>query len=325
MRKIHRDQCVVYTVWLAVVLVCCTGATCVPKRQIQELRPVPIFTTPPTIEQLTEVLNRTSQIQSLQSNSVSIRFNNETTLNATVSWLRERNFRMSASIAGFRGLDVGSNQDAFWTTVRMGMTPELFYARHDEFEAQRQRRILPVSPLWLIEALGVVSFDPNMLVQLPVTQADGMLQLTTNVPSPIGNFQRMLVVDPQYGFTRQIFLKDPNNRLVAQAQQSKHEFYSAIQTSLPHQVKIQLDTELDPPIALDVSIGSYLLNGITGDVGSQFNFPSTNGFTPINIAQPLGGSAGAPLQVPPPPMPVPNTPSYRNTQRGVPWEGAVIR
>jgi hypothetical protein len=304
---------------------CCTGATCIPKRQLQELKPVPVFQTPPTLEQLSEVLNRTSQIQSLQSNAVSIKVNNETSLSATVSWLRERNFRMSASIAGIRGLDVGSNQDAFWTTVRLGMTPDLYYARHDEFEAQVNRRILPVSPLWLIEALGVVSFDPNLLTQDPVAQADGLLQLTTKVPSPIGDFQRILVVDPQFGFARQIFLKDPSNRLVAQAQQSKHEYYSAIQTSLPHQVKIQLIPVMDPPIELDISVGSYLLNGLTGGVGSQFQFPNTNGYQVINIAQPMSGTGSPVLQVTPPPTPIPNGPTYRGSMRGVPWEGAVIR
>jgi len=310
---------------MGIVLFCATGATCIPKRQLNEFKPVPMFTTPPTLQQLAEALNRTSLVQSLQSNSVSVRVNNETTLNSTLTWMRERNFRMTASVAGFRGLDLGSNQEAFWMTIRIGMTPNLFYATHNDFDSQTVRRILPVSPLWLIEALGVTSFDPSTLTQEPVAQADGMIQLTTSVQSAIGPFQRIQVVDPKYGFTRQVFLKDPTGRLVAQAQQSNHEFYSEIQASLPHQVKIQLIPVMDPPIELDISIGSYVLNGMSGNNGSQFAFPNTNGFQLINIAEPLGGTSNSPLPVAPPPVAVPMNPSYHSSLRGVPQDSFIQR
>lgn len=311
--------------FVCIVLFCSTGATCIPKRQLNELKPVPIFNTPPTLEQLAEVLNRTSQVQSLQSNSVSVKVNNETSLNSTLTWMRERNFRMTASIAGFRGLDLGSNQDAFWMTIRIGMTPNLFYARHDDFDAQQVRRVLPVSPLWLIEALGVTSFDPRTLTQEPVNQTDGMIQLSTYVQSAIGPFQRIQVVDPQFGFTRQVFLKDPSGRLVAQAQQTNHEYYSAIQASLPHKVKIQLIPAMDPPIELDISIGSYVVNGMSGNSGTQFAFPNTNGFQLINIAEPLGGATNSPLPVAPPPAAAPMNPSYHSSLRGVPQDNFIQR
>lgn len=321
-----RAYCSNLQTYLIVVIVFfATGATCIPKRQINELKPVPIFNTPPTLEQLAEVLNRTSQIQSLQSNSVSVKVNNETNLNSTLTWMRERNFRMTASIAGFRGLDLGSNQEAFWMTIRSGMTPQLFYASHADFDAQQVRRILPVSPLWLIEALGVTSFNPSDLALEPVTQPDGMIQLTTFVPSAIGPFQRTQVVDPKFGFTRQVFLKDPSGRFVAQAQQSNHEFYSAIQTSLPHKVKIQLDPAMDPEIELDISIGSYVVNGMTGDTGSQFAFPNMNGYQPINIAAPLGGAPNSPLPVAPPPAMAPMNPSYYSSLRGVSQDSFIQR
>ncbi|XZE19311.1 hypothetical protein SH449x_004628 [Pirellulaceae bacterium SH449] len=307
------------------VVFCSTGATCLPKRQLNELKPVPVFTVPPTLDQLTEVLNRTTQVHSLQSNSISVRVNQETSLSSTLTWMRERNFRMTASIAGFRGLDLGSNQDAFWMTIRIGMTPNLFYARHDEFDAQPVRRILPVSPLWLIEALGVTAFDPNSMIQEPVVQADGMIQLTTFVPSAGGNLQRILVVDPQFGFTRQIFLRDATGRLIAQSQQSNHEYYSEIQTSLPHKVKIQLDPAMDDRIELDITVGSYMVNGMSGNSGTQFAFPNTNGFQVINIAPPLASEPAAPLPIAPPPAQPQINPSFHSSLRGVPWDGVIQR
>lgn len=298
------------------------GASCMPKRTIPEFQPLPVFTEPPTLEQLSEVLNRTQSVQSLQSNSVTVRVNNEITLSTNLSWLREKNFRMTATIAGFKGFDMGSNNDAFWMTVRNGLTPELYYATHSEFDSQSTRRVLPISPLWLIEALGISNFDPYQLVQNPVTRADGLLELTTPVPSTVGVYQRTLVVDPKYGFTRQIFLRDPSGRLVANAQQSKHEFYSAIQSSLPHQVKVQLIPALDPPIELDISIGAYLINGMSSASDSLFQFPNTNGYQVVNLAQ---LNVGAPQAVTAPQVSQPQPLYPQTSYRGVPWDGSLVR
>lgn len=317
--------CVLRSSLVCLCVFCSTGATCIPKRQLNELKPTPVFTVPPTLDQLTEVLNRTTQVNSLQSNSISVRVNQETSLSSTLTWMREKNFRMTASIAGFRGLDLGSNQDAFWMTIRIGMTPNLFYARHDEFDAQPVRRILPVSPLWLIEALGVTGFDPSTMIQEPIVRADGMIELTTFVPSVGGNLQRSLIVDPQYGFTRQIFLRDATGRLIAQSQQSNHEYYSAIQTSLPHKVKIQLIPQMDEQIELDITIGSYMVNGMSGSSGTQFDFPNTNGFQSINIARPMGGEPALPLPIATPPAQPQINPSFHSSLRGVPWDGVIQR
>ncbi|MFN7890223.1 MAG: hypothetical protein ACK5OC_08035 [Pirellula sp.] len=320
MQRDPRNEFAFFVVILG-SLFCTTGATCLPKRKLPDFQPTPIFQTPPTIEQLAEVLNRTNGIQSLQSNSVSVRVNNEISLSSNLTWLRPRNFRMTATVAGFKGFDLGSNQDAFWMTMRNGMTPELIYAQHEQFEAQANRRMLPVSPMWLVEALGVIALDPYQMIQGPVTRADGMLEITTKVESPIGIYLRTLVVDPQFAFTKQIFLRDPSGRLVAIAQQSKHEYYASVQTSLPHQIKVQLIPALDPPIELDVTIDSYVVNGMTGAPSSQFTFPNTNGYSVTNLIDLNNGmsSGAAPPQVAPP------QPYPRSTYRGVPWEGTLVR
>jgi hypothetical protein len=311
----------VFCVSIVGLLFCTTGASCLPKRKLPDFQPTPIFQTPPTVDQLVEVLNRSNGIQSLQSNSVSVRVNNQISLSSNLTWQRPRNFRMTATVAGFKGFDLGSNQDAFWMTMRNGMTPELIYAPHDQFEAQVNRRMLPVSPMWLVEALGVIALDPYQMIQAPVTRADGMLEITTKVDSPIGAYQRTIVVDPRFGFTRQVFLKDPTERVVAIAQQSKHEHYSSVQTSLPHQIKVQLIPAFDPPIELDVSIDSYVVNGMNGASSSQFTFPSTNGYSVTNLIDLNNGMPSAVV----PPQVAPPQPYPRSTYRGVPWEGTLVR
>ena len=210
------------------------------RRAIPEFQPKPLFTTPPTLDQLAEAINRSRNIQSLQSNSVTVKVTGSSSINTNVTWAREKRFRMTASVAGVAGVDIGSNDEEFWMAIRGGLTKEMYYAKHIEFESQTDRPILPVSPVWLIQAMGVCEIDLTRLVQQPVTRADGMVELTTVEPSPIGNFTRTLVVDPKYGFSREVFLRDPSGRLVANAKQSKHEYYASAQTSLPHLVKVKL-------------------------------------------------------------------------------------
>ncbi len=62
---------------------------------------------------------------------------------------------------------------------------------------------------------------------------------------------------------------------------------------------------MDPPIELDISIGSYVVNGMSSNTGTQFAFPNTNGFQLINIAEPLNGGTVSPLPVSPPPIAAP--------------------
>ena len=250
---------------------------------------------------------------------MTVNVNKERTINTNITWAREKRFRMTASVAGIAGVDIGSNDEAFWMAIRGGLTKEMFFARHIEFESQMHRPVLPVSPVWLVQAMGVCELDVSRLSQQPVTRADGLVELTTIEPSPIGDYARTLVVDPKYGFSRQVFLRDPSGRLVANAQQSKHEFYSSVQTSLPHQVKVQLIPAGSPVLELDIAIASYVVNGLAPDNMTQFEMPSTNGYTLINLGQ-NGPQAVTPQQVAPPQSSYPQV-SYR----GVSWDGGIVR
>ena len=295
------------------------GATCIPKRANTEFQPTPLFNSPPTLDQLAEAINRSRNIQSLQSNSVTVNVNKERTINTNISWAREKRFRMTASVAGVAGVDIGSNDEAFWMAIRGGLTKEMYFARHIEFESQMDRPVLPVSPVWLVQAMGVCELDISRMPQQPVTRADGLVELTTIEPSPIGNFIRTLVVDPKFGFSRQVFLRDPTGRLVANAQQSKHEHYASVQASLPHLVKVQLIPAGSPVLEMDIAIASYVVNGLAPGSMTQFEMPSTNGYTLINLGQ-SGPQAVTPQQVA---LPQPSFPQV--SYRGVPWDGGIAR
>jgi hypothetical protein len=299
-----------------------SGATCIPRRNIPDFQPIPAFDAPPTREQLVDAINRTRNIQSLQSSSVNVTLNNERSVNANMAWARPRKFRMTASVAGVAGFDLGSNEESFWMTVRsFATTPDIYFARHDAFESQVDRRILPVSPVWLVEALGINDIDLQYLIQEPMTRADGFVEMTTYVPSPIGNYTRTLAVDPKYGFARQVFLRDPTGRLVANAHQSKHQYYPSVQTSLPHSVKVQLIPAGSPVMELDISIAAYVVNGLPTEDMTQFMMPDARSYNATDLAPPSQGHAQTV-----PPAVAPPQPTYpRTSYRGVHWDGAIDR
>ncbi len=292
-----------------------------PRRTIPDFQPVPLFNTPPNLEQLADAINRSRNVQSLQSNSVTVKVNNQNSINTNVTWSRPKRFRLTASVLGFAGVDIGSNDEAFWMAVRDGGQPTMFFARHSEFDLQVDRPVLPVSPEWLIQAMGVCELD-LMRVDArrpPRTRPDGMMEITTWEPSPIGNNYRTLIIDPKYGYCREVLLYDPSLRLVAHAKQSKHEYYASVQTSLPHQAKVQLLPSGSDPLELDISIASYVVNGLSPDNMKQFEMPSMSGYKPMDLGR-IGPQAVVPQQV------APAQPNYpQNAFRGVPWDGPIMR
>jgi hypothetical protein len=139
-----------------------------------------------------------------------------------------------------------------------------------------------------------------------------MVEITTWESTPIGTYYRTLIVDQKYGFCREVLLYDPSLRLVAQAKQFKHEYYASVQSSLPHQVKVQLLPSGSEPLELDIAIASYVVNGLSPDNVRQFDMPSIQGYKTEDLGR-RGPQAVVPQQVAPPQPLYPQV-SYRGVQ-----------
>ncbi len=304
--------------WLAsifaMIFFVSSGATCIPRRSLNEFQPPVLFQSPPDLVQLTEAINRTRTVHQLQSNAVTVRIPNIPTLAAKIVWERPRRFRMTGGLSRMTGtdFDIGSNDDMFWMASRHGNPPSLYYAHHDQFATQIDRQILPVSPEWLIEAMGIIEIDPTTVIGTPRSLADGLIEIESTIPSPIGQYRRTLHIDPKLGLVRQILLRDPSGRLLGSSLLSNHQFYQAIQASLPHKAKIQLIPSGSPPMSLEVDIGFYTVNDNQGDDPERWTAPSPAGYTLVDLVQLNGGQPNAirPPEYQPAPFAVPQT-SYR--------------
>ncbi len=280
--------------FLGLMVLCSTGATCIRRRPIQEFTPPVAFDSAPTLEQLCQVVNRSQRIQQLQSNAVTIRAPEVPPLTATMAWQRQRSFRVRAGVSRLTGndMDLGSNDQVFWMATRHGPAPQLYYAQHEQFDAQLSRQILPVSPLWLVEAMGVIEIDPYSVLGAPQMRADGMLEIQTAQASPAGQYLRTIVIEPKYGYVRQVLLRDPSGRLLANANLSDHEYYESVEYSLPRKIQVQLTPSGGPPINLELEVGYYAINSLEGNDPDRFTMPDFRGYQAIDLARVNGMSLG---------------------------------
>lgn len=297
--------------WLA-LLICltifpCGGATCARRRPMAEFTPPLVFEKPPTLAELLQQLNRTQAIERMNCGTVTLSSAEQSgELSGNLSWHRESDFRLQAYFGATRmlgdTLDAGSNSEGFWLLTKIpgpGERPTLYYARHDQFDAQSgPRRILPVSPLWIREALGVIEFDPEGQHQGPLELPNGKVEIRSLIPTVRGVYERIVIVEPTRAMIQQLILKDPDGRMVASAQQSEHQYYSAIDANLPHRVDLQLQPNDGPVLAFTLRIGFYTLNEIVGNEALRYVMPDPTGLAVVDLVQ-ANATAGQiqPVQV----------------------------
>ena len=300
-------HCLVRQVAVGWLLLCMcfvtTGATCARKRTISEFAPPVVFSQTPTLEQLMTHANQSLAIQRIESNTLTISSPDiMAKLSGNMQWERPHNFSLQAYI-GSRvlgtALAAGSNSEIFWLQTQTPPPATLYYARHDDFETQPgPRRILPVSPLWLREALGIVEFDPTFEHEGPLVRTDGKLEVRSLIPSPRGSYRRVVIFAPSTGAIEETVLYDQSGKLVARAQQSEHEYYSAIQGSLPHRVIVQLQPDEGPTMSFTIDVGLYLINQASNAQTTAFTLPDTTGLSTIDLVQ-YNARLGQQTAVPP--------------------------
>ena len=276
-----------------------SGCSLLRRRQTVQFPPPQVFQQDPTLPQIVDRVNRSLRITRLQSDNLTVSGPDmPTSLNGHIKWERPYNFKLEASLP-FLGtaLSAGSNEEMFWLQTQVPSPPSLYYARHDEFiQQQGPRTILPVSPLWLREAMGVIELDPTLPHEGPFLLPNDQLEVRTVIAldnnNPQNVYRRYIRINRRTGVIEETLLYDHTKRLIAQSKMSGHEYHSSVDYSLPRKAIIQLLPAGNPPISFTVEVGFYLINQDTGAVDS-FVMPDSRGLVTVNIAAatlPTGGS-----------------------------------
>ena len=282
---------------LAVLLVLFTagGASC-PNVLPQYVDPLPpALSETPSLAEVIHVVNANSdKIRSFQADEATIKVAGFPSLKTRIVYQQSKRFRLVADTPLGAGteVDLGSNDNLFWFWVHRNRPKNLYWCRHDRFATSGARRVLPVEPSWLIEALGVARLDPRGEHRGPERQADGSLKVWTRLRTPAGEMTKVTIIDPLRGWVREQHLYDPRYRLIASAVASGHvsvpvDGDSANRVVLPKHIEVHWPAA---ELSMKIDMGAVEINRL--DVSPEiWSKPSYSGWTDVDL-----GAAGAPAK-----------------------------
>lgn len=273
--------------WMMIAgMACCAGGCASFERPRNDLAGVPTMPPSPTLEQIIQAVNsNSSQIQSLSANQATLSVAEFPSLRANIVFERARRFRLRAEISAFTGpeVDLGSNEDLFWVWVKRTQPPTLYFCRHDQFAASPARRMIPIEPLWLIEALGINEFDPALPHQVPFPRSAGQLEIRTPLQTPEGPKTKITVVEAARGLVLGQYVYDQRGQLSVAAVASRHRRDPLSNRIVPRIVDISCPSA---QFAMRLDLGNAEVNRPLGNRAELFSMPSYPGWQMLDLGNP---------------------------------------
>lgn len=287
---------------VTVGLVATSGASC--PRSVYQATGHPVLPAEPSLEQVIEVVNQNNlQIGRFSTTNAEISASDmPTSLRASVAYERDRRLRVRAGTLLGPELDLGSNDELFWIWVRRNPQQALYYCRHDRFATSPIRQMLPIDPDWLIEALGINPFDPQLPHQGPFRLKGGALEIRTIRETADGPTTKITVVDGVRGLILGQYLFDPQGRLVASAAISEHRYDPVAGLTMARKVEIRCPAA---KCTMQIDLGNVRINRLAGDPRQLWSMPRYDDYPLVdlgnpNLQLPAPAPQGPPLQGPPP-------------------------
>jgi hypothetical protein len=280
----------------AVALVGLCGASCPQMVRQYKLPIVREQARAMLLDELVLAINENSQrVHSLTSTSATLSGPRFPSLRANIALERPRHFRLIAEKTGLSGteLDLGSNDELFWFWVKRSEPPALYFCRHDQFGASAARRVVPVEPEWLIEALGLVVLDREQITSGPAVVGRGRVRLELSLARPEGAWRKVLMVDQGNATVIEQHVYDEQGRLMASALLSRYQREPASGAMLPEEIEIEW-----PPIqlAMKIQLRDVKANQIAGDPAQLWTKPEYRGWANVDLADPNLRLPGAPVE-----------------------------
>jgi hypothetical protein len=288
------------TLSLAAVLIlfCGSGAHCTSRltAPFYVAAPnAPIVLSPgATLTQVIDAVHANSaRVVTLSTNNASISSAGLPRLSGRIAVEAPRRFRLVAGLGlGDTQIDLGSNDDLFWIWSQQSQPPAILFCRHDQFEQSAARRLAPIEPRWLIDALGLVTFRPDEQHTGPTIRPDGRLEVRSSRQSAGGLIEKTAVIDQGTAWVLQqnVYV---NGSLAASATASDHRYDAATGVSLPRRIVIQIPGGA-PVSSLTVEMGNVVVNQLPGDPTELWSMPQDRGVALINLAE-VAPAAGPPV------------------------------
>lgn len=268
----------------AVALLGLTGSSC--PQMVRQYKLPSAAARPLTLSEVTLRINENSnRVRSLSSTSATLSGPQFPSLKASLAVERPRRFRLIAEKTGLTGseFDLGSNDELFWFWVKRNQPPALYFCRHEQFAASAAKKLLPVEPEWLIEALGIVNIDPATVQYEPASVGAGRARIEATVASPEGPRRKVIVFDAEVGAVTEEHVYDPAGTLLATVTMSGHERDEASGAILPRTIDIQWPAT---QFAMKIQLHDVVVNQISGDPAQLWSKPEYSGWPDVDLADP---------------------------------------
>jgi len=251
-----------------------------------------------TVPQIMQVVNdNTARVQSLTTSNATIKAAGmPTTLRGSIALERPRRLRIQAGLA-LTGpeVDIGSNDELFWIWMQRNQPPAVYFCRHDQYSASAAHQQMPIDPEWLIEALGLVTFDSEAEHQGPHVRRDGNVEIRSILPAqdgvagPMSQLQKITVIDAARGWVLQQHLYNARGERLASVIAQDHHYDAVHQVSLPQRVRVDVPAS---QLSLEIDLGNVQINALSGDPSLLWPMPSFPGAAPVDLAllRPPGGA-----------------------------------
>jgi hypothetical protein len=274
---------------MVVTLFCASGATCPQFVNTYGVSQPRVLPPAPTLNDVIAAINSNSaKIQSLSTDDAKISAPFMPSLRAHLFLDRPRRFRLLGETSFFGPeVDLGSNDEMFWFWIKRSPQPAVFYCRHDQFETSLARNMLPVEPEWVIEALGIVTVDPNAQHSALVQSGQGRLRFETPIDTVHGHMTKLTEVDESQGWITAQHLYDGQRRLVASILASNHGREPVSGVVLPSRIELQTQgTATAPQFSMRLDLKNVRVNQLPAKQQQLWTLPNYPGTTPINLADP---------------------------------------
>jgi len=288
---------------------CLTGCTLLQNWQNAFKRhdvPPPQLTAQPTLEQITSTVNRNSQnIRNMTTESASLSMPNVPfPLHAKLAFERQKRLRIQGSVSSFgnQEFDFGSNDDFFWLWIRrkeINASNEMWYCQHDQYHFSPVRAFIPITPDWLMEALGIVEFKPTDQHFGPTRLNDGNWEIISHCNTPSGQFTKRTVVDSSSSLVLRQELYTPQNELIAFTEASDPRFDKGAGISYMKKISVQCQG-MEGKMTIDLGVPTF--NSSVPMAPTMFVMPTFEGYRAVN----LGSPEQPPGTIMPMSMPVPS-------------------
>ncbi len=171
-----------------------------------------------------------------------------------------------------------------------GAPPALYYCADDRYATSSARQIIPVDPNWLIEALGVVTFDPSWRHLGPSSLGGGRIEIRSEQPASesLDPLKRIVVLDELRGIVLEQHLYNSSNQRIATSKLSKHQHDPTTGVTMPRRVEIEWPAT---KFSLTIDLTDLQINQVGGDPRQLFTRPQYPGYQDIDLAGPDVGPA----------------------------------